>query len=171
MLRLNLGSGNIRFKGFTNVDLYDDTADIKANLNDLPFNDNSVAEIMCIQVIEHIHYAESAQVLSEMYRVLVPGGTALIETPDIEIVAKNILRDGLTDQWMFNLVGEYYRPQDKNRYEDWYHNAASIHRNPWSYGKLASWAKTIGFTIERLPWEDSNYKCEENLVCRLTKPA
>lgn len=168
-LKLNLGSGAERFSGFTNVDKYDDTADIKADLIDLPFNDNSVSEIKCIQVIEHIPYNYSQKVFEEMYRVLVSGGFADIETPNIDVVCKKILEEGLTDQWVHNLVGEYYRPHDKDRYEDWEHNAASIHRNPWNLERIKRFVEPIGFRVEHRPWQDSIYKCEENLYVRITK--
>ncbi len=169
MIRLNLGSGDVRFEGFTNVDLYDDTADIRADLKELPFNSNSVTEIRCIQVIEHIHYAESQRVLEEMHRVLKTGGFAILETPDIDVVCKKILEEGLTDKWVYNLVGEYFRPHDTDRYEDWYHNDASIHRNPWNLERLKRVAEAVGFKVEKLKWEDSQYPCEENLHVRLTK--
>lgn len=169
MIKANLGSGNVRFDGFTNVDLYDDTADIKADLKELPFNDGSVSEIKCIQVIEHIHYAESSKVFEEMYRVLEPGGFADIETPNIDVVCKKILEEGLTDQWVHNLVGEYYRPHDKDRYDDWYHNAGSIHRNPWNEERLRRFVEPLGFRVELRPWQESQYKCEENMYARLCK--
>jgi predicted SAM-dependent methyltransferase len=169
-MKLNLGSGNVRMEGFTNVDLYDETADIHADIADLPFIDSSVDEIACIQVVEHIHIAESERVLAEMYRVLKPGAYAVVETPDIDVVCRRILEDGLTEGWVYNLVGQYWRPGDKERYKDWYHHAGSIHRNPWNFGRLSMYAERVGFTVERLPWQDSHYPCEENLCVKLTKP-
>lgn len=166
--KLNLGSGNVRIPGFINVDLYDDTADIQASIKEVPLPDESVSEIVAYQVIEHIHYAESEAVLREMYRLLEPGGTAIIETPDIDVVCKKILEEGLTDKWIHNLVGQYHRPHDKERYRDWYHNAASIHRNPWNFKRMKDMAEAMGFTIERRP-EADYYPCEENLSVLLTK--
>lgn len=171
-MKLNLGSGNVRMADFTNVDLYDDDADVKADLNALPYADNSVDEIACIQVIEHIHYAESEKVISEMYRVLRPGGFAVIECPDIEVIAKRIVDTGeITENTIQNLYGQYWRPQDQNRYKDWYHHEGSIHRNPWNYKRLADMAEKLGFTVERIPMEQMQYKYEENLACKLTKLA
>jgi predicted SAM-dependent methyltransferase len=169
-LKLDLGAGDIKRPGFTSVDLYDDEADVQADLNALPFGENTVEEIACIQVIEHIHFAESQRVLEEMYRVLQPGGFAIIETPDIDEVCRRILEDGLTDPWIYNLVGQYWRPQDKNRYKDWYHHAGSIHRNPWNFQRLCDLGQRVGFTVERLPWGTSHYPYKENMVCKLSKP-
>lgn len=167
--QLNLGSGKERVPGFVSVDLYDDEADIRADICELPFGDGSTSEIVAYQVIEHVPYNKNQALFEEMYRVLEPGGTAILETPDIDVVCKNILRDGLTDQWVHNLVGEYYRPHDKGRYDDWEHNAASIHRNPWNYARIKQFALDAGFSkVERRPEADF-YKCEENLSVMLTK--
>jgi predicted SAM-dependent methyltransferase len=170
MLKLDLGAGNIKRAGFTSVDLYDEEADIRADLTTLPFGNDSADEIVCYQVIEHVHYAQSQQVLEEMYRILCSGGTAIVETPDIEVIAKRIIDTGdISENTIHNLVGQYYRPHDKDRYEDWYHNAASIHRNPWNFRRLAELATAVGFTVERLDKEDMVYQYDENLAVRLTK--
>lgn len=168
-LRLNLGSGDIRFPGFTNVDLYDDTADIMADICDVPLADGVADEIKCIQVIEHVPYFKNQPMFQEIYRLLKPGGFADIETPDVDVVCRKILEEGLTDKWVYNLVGEYHRPWDKGRYADWEHNAASIHRNPWNEERLRRFAEAEGFRVERLRWQDSIYKCEENMYVRLYK--
>ena len=168
-MRLNLGSGNNRIDGFISVDLYDDEADVKADICELPFDNNSVDEIVCYQVVEHVPYNKSRAMFEEMARVLKPGGTALIETPDIDVVCRKILEEGLLDKWIYNLVGEYYRPWDKGRYDDWEMNAASIHRNPWNFERLERIAKAAGFThVERKEMSEY-YPYEENLSVCLKK--
>lgn len=169
MLKLNLGSGNNRIEGFTSVDLYDAEADIRADICELPFDNNSVDEIIALQVVEHVPYNRSQQMFDEMCRVLKPGGTALIETPDIDVVCRKILEEGLIDKWIFNLVGEYYRPWDKERYSDWEHNAASIHRNPWNLRRLTAIAQQAGFKSVVKRESSEYYPYEENLSCLLTK--
>lgn len=169
-MKINIGSGAERIEGFTNVDLYDETADVIADISELPFENNSVEEIIARQVIEHIPYNQSRQVFSEMYRVLNSQGTATLETPDIDVVCRKILEEGLQDKWIYNLVGEYYRPWDKARYDDWEMNAASIHRNPWNYNRLYKLAKEVGFSkIEKLGGPSDKYPFEENLWVVLTK--
>lgn len=167
-MRLNLGSGDSKLPGFISVDLYDETADVRADITELPFNDGEVDEIVCYQVIEHVPYYKSQQMFDEMFRVLKPEGTVILETPDIDVVCRKILEEGLTDNWMYNLVGEYHRPWDKERYEDWEHNAASIHRNPWNFARLEGFAHNAGFKlVERR--DPDFYPCEENMSVRLTK--
>lgn len=172
MLKLNLGAGNQKMEGFTSVDLYDKEADIQADICDLPFETESVDEIVCYQVIEHVPYNKSQEMFDEMYRVLKPGGTVVVETPDVDIVCQKILEEGLQDKWMFSLVGEYYRPWDKDRYDDWEHNAASIHRNPWNYDRIAEFADNAGFsqiTKQGMDEKHPDYRYEETLSVRLTK--
>jgi predicted SAM-dependent methyltransferase len=168
--KLNLGSGDNHLEGFISVDLYDEAADVRADICELPYANNSVDEIVCYQVIEHVPYNKSQQMFEEMYRVLKPGGTVLIETPDIDVVCQKILDEGLLDKWIWNLVGQYYRPHDKARYKDWEMNAASIHRNPWNLSRLQDIATKAGFQdIKRLDIAVSLYQYEENLAVCLTK--
>lgn len=170
MLRLDLGAGAEKNKGFISVDLYDDTADIRADICELPFDNDSVDEIYALQVIEHVPYQKSRPMFEEIYRVLKPGCSARVETPDIDVVCRKILEEGLQDKWIYNLVGEYYRPWDKERYADWEMNAASIHRNPWNFNRLFSLATKVGFSkIERLGGPSDKYPFEENLWVSLTK--
>ena len=173
MARLNLGSGNNAIDGFISVDLYDETADVRADICELPFDNDSVEEIVCYQVVEHVPYNRSQQMFDEMYRVLKPGGMAIVETPDVDVVCRKILEEGLQDKWLYSLVGEYHRPWDKERYDDWEMNAASIHRNPWNYDRLASFAKGAGFSkVEQqtsLLDKHPDYRYEETLSVRLTK--
>ena len=51
----------------------------KADITDIPFADNSFDIIFCIHVLEHIE--DDVKALNELYRVLKPGGTALLQTP------------------------------------------------------------------------------------------
>ena len=168
MLKLDLGSGDQKIPGFTSVDLYDEAADVRADICELPFDNESVKEITAHQVIEHIPYWKSKQMFEEIYRVLKFGGTATIETPDIDYICRAILKEGLLDKWIYNLVGEYYRPWDKERYSDWENNAASIHRNPWNWARLEKICLPLGFKMKVNNEKYSDYP--ENLSVTLSKP-
>lgn len=168
-LKLNLGSGAERVDDFVNLDLYDETADVRADICELPYANDSVDEILALQVIEHVHYAKSSQMFEEMYRVLKPGGFAIVETPDFDVVCRKVLEEGLLEKWVWNIYGQYYRPHDKERYDDWYENAASIHRNPWNHLRLCRICEPLGFTVERHKSTSQYAGFEENLSCKLTK--
>ncbi len=166
-MKLNLGGGESKIPGFTSVDLYDPEADVKADICDLPFEHESIDEIVAYQVIEHIPYQNSKLMFFEMYRVLKPGGTAIIETPDIDVICKGILEKGLIQDYIVSLVGEYYRPWDKGRYDDWENVAAAIHRNPWNFDRLRAICEPLGFKVERNPHK--YLVAEENMSAILTK--
>lgn len=168
-LKLNLGSGKERLEGFTNVDLYDATADIKADICNIPLEDESVDEMVALQVVEHVPYWKSKDMFAEMYRLLKPGGFVIVETPDIDYVCQMILVEGLTDKWIYNLVGQYYRPWDKDRYDDWENNAASIHRNPWNYARIKEICLPLGFKVEHIKSTSQYAEYPENLCVRLEK--
>jgi ubiquinone/menaquinone biosynthesis C-methylase UbiE len=169
MLRLNLGSGNTKLDGYIGVDLYDKDADVVADICELPYENDSVDEILALQVIEHVPYWRSKEMFAEMYRVLKPGGFAVIETPDIDVVCRKILEEGLHDKWIYNLVGQYYRPHDQGRYDDWENNAASIHRNPWTFGRLEELVVPMGFKLQRIDSTSQYAGYEENLCVEMTK--
>lgn len=167
-MKLNLGCGDNLLDGYINVDKYDKAADVQADITELPFEDNSVDKVVAYQVIEHVPYNLNDKLFAEIYRVLKPAGTAILETPDIDVVAVKILQEGITDQWRHNLVGEYYRPWDKDRYDDWEHHAGSIHRNPFNFALIERYASNAGFksVTKREP---DFYPCEENLSVELVK--
>lgn len=64
---------------YTTTDLESPLADIKADLTSLPFAPNTYDMIICNHVLEHIQ--EDKEALSEIYRVLKPGGMAILQVP------------------------------------------------------------------------------------------
>ncbi len=83
MTRLHLGCGLDHRPGAVNVDRYELAgADLQADALRLPLADHSVAHIEALHLLEHLGYAGAVFALAEWHRVLVPGGTLLVETPD-----------------------------------------------------------------------------------------
>jgi len=64
---------------YTTTDLNSPLADVKADICDLPFKDNAYDFILCNHVLEHI--PDDTRAMQEMYRVLKPGGTAILQIP------------------------------------------------------------------------------------------
>ena len=170
---LNLGCGNNKLDGYVNIDLHDKEADIQADITDLPIKSNSVEGIVAYQVIEHVPYWRAIEVFEEMYRVMKPGATAVIECPDMLYIAQQIVdREDVADKWVYNIWGEYYRPWDKNRHRDWEHNAASLHINGFTEKKIRRLAEQAGFTqIRRREMHEvhPDYRYPETLSMELTK--
>lgn len=61
------------------VDVKMDAVDLTADLTKLPFKDASFEGLVCSHVLEHIEQDRTA--MSEIFRVLQPGGRALIMVP------------------------------------------------------------------------------------------
>ncbi len=64
---------------YISCDLESPLADIKADICDLPFADASFDWILCNHVLEHIPNDQKA--MQELFRVLKPGGKALLQVP------------------------------------------------------------------------------------------
>lgn len=73
-----------RFKKLQNLDyitadLYSPIADVKADICDLPFKENEFDVVFCNHVLEHID--DDKKAMSELYRVLKPGGLGIFQIP------------------------------------------------------------------------------------------
>ena len=73
-----------RFRNLSNLnyittDLNSPLADVKADICDLPFEDNSFDFILCNHVLEHI--PNDRRAMEELFRILKPGGTAILQIP------------------------------------------------------------------------------------------
>ncbi len=73
-----------RFKKLPNLDyisadLFSPIVDVKADLLDLPFEDNSFDVVFCNHVLEHIE--DDHQAMRELYRVLRTGGWGIVQVP------------------------------------------------------------------------------------------
>ncbi|MFT6748909.1 MAG: SAM-dependent methyltransferase [Flavobacterium sp.] len=73
-----------RFKKQSNIeyvttDLFSPLADVKADICNLPFADNDFDIVFCNHVLEHI--PDDTKAMQELYRVLKPGGMAVLQIP------------------------------------------------------------------------------------------
>jgi len=64
---------------YTTADLYSPLADIKADITDLPFEDNTYDVIFCNHVLEHVE--DDAKAMQELFRVLKKGGMGIFQIP------------------------------------------------------------------------------------------
>lgn len=64
---------------YITADLYSPIADVKADICDLPFEDNSFDIIFCNHVLEHIE--DDKKAMNELYRVLKPSGMGVFQIP------------------------------------------------------------------------------------------
>lgn len=99
-MKLNLASHGNNLPDCINIDFYHPSADLKADVSCLPFEDESVDWIIAFHILEHFragdyepHLANQVnkstvlEVLKEWKRVLKPGGILELKVPDFEKIA------------------------------------------------------------------------------------
>lgn len=68
---------------YLSLDLDSPLADVQADLTALSLDDASFDLVLCSHVLEHI--PDDARAIAEMFRVLRPGGTAIVQLPPSEL--------------------------------------------------------------------------------------
>ena len=81
---------------YTTTDLFSPLADVKADICNLPFTDNSYDVILCNHVLEHI--PDDTKAMQELYRVLKPGGMAILQIPQDLSRTTTFSDDSITNQ-------------------------------------------------------------------------
>jgi predicted SAM-dependent methyltransferase len=82
-----------------NVDIVDDPlVDVVVNLHErLPFNDDSVDQIVSVATLEHFGLSDMRRILKEFHRILKKGGVLEIGVPSLEKIFNYYRNYGLDD--------------------------------------------------------------------------
>jgi predicted SAM-dependent methyltransferase len=96
-IRLNIGAGDTVIEGFTAIDRKFGT-----EAYPLSYATDSVEEIRCVHMLEHLSYREVPEALKEWHRVLKPGGVLRVSVPDAIKVAGLSQSD---PNWRFYMMG------------------------------------------------------------------
>ena len=81
---------------YTTSDLESPIADVKADICDLPFDDNSFDVVFCNHVLEHI--TDDTKAMQELFRVLKKGGFGIFQIPQDLSRATTFEDDTITDR-------------------------------------------------------------------------
>jgi SAM-dependent methyltransferase len=141
---------------YTTTDLNSPLADVKADICDLPFDDNSFDVILCNHVLEHI--PDDTKAMQELFRVLKPGGWGIFQIPQ-DLKREQTFEDNtITDR------------KERARIFGQYDHVRIYGRD--YFDKL----RNIGFTVEevdytnRLPKEDvEKYRLAKGEIIPLVK--
>lgn len=87
---------NLKNLDYTTTDLLSPIADVKADICNLPFEDNSYDVIFCNHVLEHI--PDDTKAMQELYRVMKPGGFGIFQIPQDLNRATTFEDDSITDK-------------------------------------------------------------------------
>lgn len=133
---------------YTTTDLNSPLADVKADICDLPFKENEFDFILCNHVLEHI--PNDTKAMQELYRILKPGGTAILQIPQDLNREKTFEDDSITDR------------KERERIFGQYDHVRVYGRD--YFEKLRS----IGFKVEEVNYTE-NLSAEEINKYRLAK--
>jgi len=137
---------------YTTTDLHSPLADVKADICALPFEDNSYDLILCNHVLEHI--PNDLKAMKELYRVLKPRGTAILQVPLEEDRENTFEDDSITDQQeRTRIFGQYDHVRVYGH--DYYNRLqkAGFKANPVDYIKEVTEGdiKRFALPTERIP--------------------
>ncbi len=90
-----------KFKRYKNLnyktaDLESPLADYKCDIQDMPFETNSFDVVICNHVLEHV--PDDKKAMSEIFRILNPGGYAILQVPGDFSREKTFADDSITDR-------------------------------------------------------------------------
>lgn len=141
-MKLHLGCGKRRFEGWLNCDLHD--SDMDMDIRRLPFENDSVDEIMAIHVCEHFYVHEILGILQDWYRVLKPGGKMVLELPCLDKVLWHFAQGSPENMTLWPLYG------DPSTHKD---GEPALHKWCWSKDQMRQLLKAVGFddVIEEVP--------------------
>ena len=117
-MRVNLGCGFNKMEGFVNVDNRtfvnpDIVIDVEKGL---PFQDNSLSEVVAKDFLEHIPIGKTVFVVEEIYRVLEKNGVFFSYTPSTD--GRGAFQDPThvsfwnKNSWLYYTVDEYIKLYD-----------------------------------------------------------
>lgn len=110
-------------------------ADAFMDILHLDYLDNSVDEILVVQTFEHLSRYEAQEALAEWRRVLRRGGKLIIDVPDFEALARELLAQSNEDEKEY-----YYRMIFGSQ-----KNAYAFHKEGYTFPKLSSLLGKSGF--------------------------
>ena len=121
-MKLNLGCQIHHFPGWTNVDIVGDDPNIQVEINapaeKLPIENDSVDFIYAGHLVEHYYPDTLKLALAEWYRVLRPGGTLAILTPDCGAIMRDFASGqiGMEATWqqLYGRIYSYDRSEERH---------------------------------------------------------
>lgn len=81
---------------YVTTDLNSPLADVKADICNLPFQDNEFDVILCNHVLEHI--PDDTKAMQELFRILKPGGMGIFQIPQDLLREKTFEDNSITDR-------------------------------------------------------------------------
>lgn len=146
--QLEIGSGSNPESGYVHLDIQADLPhlDILSDVRKMPIPDNFVSgHIRAVHIMEHFchpefggsqlieKYGTTLDVVKEAYRILKPGGSFRIVTPDLEKIGQSIHKKRIPMEWLQRwCVGGHNDEYD-------------VHHWLWTKQDATTWFTKAGF--------------------------
>lgn len=146
--QLHLGSGSRRLAGWLNVDVAGSDYDFDFT-RPLPWRTGSFSVVVSQHVIEHLElFGELLPLLSELNRVLMPGGEVWLSCPDMQKICR-LYVDGRANVLIEDrLTRDYYSTNGappQQIVNDLFHQRGE-HKNLFDFDMLKWALESVGFT-------------------------
>jgi hypothetical protein len=168
-VKLDLGSGKKKKEGFIGVDCRKfDGVDVVCDLgkDKWPWSDDTVSEIHCSHMVEHLAALERVHFVNEAHRVLRKGAKATIVTPNW---ASCRAYGDLTHQWPPISESWYYHLNAKWREENAPHGDKYTCDFDHSYGYIPG-PSMVGRSMEYVNFACTHYKeAAADLIATIVK--
>ena len=147
-MKVHLGCGKVHMDGYVNVDI-DGNPDLKADIMNLPFEDNSIEEIISIATFEHFYRWDAIDLLKDFYRMLIkPGGVLILETPDLMKMAEIFSKTGRFGWKLLTTpVGRISKAWQAFYGDQYSKNVYQTHKYVWTNSELEEEMVKAGFSV------------------------
>lgn len=142
LFKINIGCGGRPIEGYINIDM-DSLDELKTRYPDnkfpkgiqiynwdifnLPIEDETLDEVLCDGLIEHLSFEQESKFFNEVKRVLKQGGKFIFSTTNFEKIVKLWL--DADDDWK-----EFFRSDDEAiSNEHWFGQYSYSTKNRWGY--------------------------------------
>lgn len=174
MIRLNVGAGGDLRENYVNIDRHTkeeietrygwklpENIDIQdLDIFNLPYENSTVDEVMCLGFMEHLSFEEEGRFCKEVKRVLKPGGVFHFTVPDFDNLCRQFLeaKDDFKDFYQLRTDEHWFGQGNRNMNNKWGYLTAfffgnqygegQFHKNAYTKKKIESIMQILGFSCE-----------------------
>lgn len=157
-MKLHLGCGKNIKPEYINVDGYVELPGVeKLDILNLPYEDESVDEILTEHMVEHIPFKDEEKFWRECFRLLKKGGKLTVEAPDMEWLCEQFLKaEDSFDEFYKVGAADHYFGHGKSIEHRWgmitthffgnQNGGGQFHYNGYTKQKFIDIGKIMGFS-------------------------
>ena len=99
--------------GWINIDSYPgEGVDVVCDIRELKYEPNSVDEVVMLHAIEHFTLDDACMIIRNVFTMLKPGGSLIVEAPDVFKAVKNSPSEFDTIKGIFGDITELRKNKD-----------------------------------------------------------